>query len=116
MEHILQSFSSDGEERVSPQSEVFAKILIDIYMSCLLDFAIVLKVAEIIQSSNKDKVVIVLYTGTAHMKAVADFFIHRGGFRRKCFVGKIDWDDSECRKLQLPSYLWDFSQLFVRQT
>jgi hypothetical protein len=116
MEQILQSF--DGEEqRISPQSEVFAKILIDIYMSCLLDFSTIVKIGEIMhcyqtESSSSNNKVIVLYMGTAHIKAVSDFFVHNGGFKKKCFIGKYDYNEKESRRLELPSYLWDFSELF----
>jgi hypothetical protein len=56
--------------------------------------------------------VIVLYMGTAHTKAVSDFFVQRMGFRKNAFVGKVDWEENECHKLQLPKSLWNFSELF----
>jgi hypothetical protein len=59
-------------------------------MSCLVDFSAILKIAEIAQSSSKDKAVIVLYMGTAHTKAVTDSFVRRMGFRENAFMGKIE--------------------------
>jgi hypothetical protein len=111
-EEILQAFKSSPNEQITPRTEVFAKILIDIYMSCLVDFSTVLKIAEIAKGSSEDKVVIVLYMGTAHTKAVSDFFVQRMGFRKNAFVGKVDWEENECHKLQLPKSLWNFSELF----
>lgn len=115
-EEILQAFQKSPSEQITPRTEVFAKILIDIYMSCLVDFATVLKIAEIAQSSlSKEKTVIVVYMGTAHTKAVSEFFVQHMGFRKKMFVGKVDWDENECHKLQLPKSLWHFAELFSSQ-
>jgi len=114
-EEILQAFSTGpSNEKITDRSEVLAKILIDIYMSCLVDFSTILKVVDIASSSSKSKVVIVLYMGTAHTRAVSDFFLNRMSFRRKAFIGKFDWDDDECRSLRLPGALWNFNDLFQK--
>eukprot|EP00980_Cylindrotheca_fusiformis_P009474 scaffold2070_cov105-Cylindrotheca_fusiformis.AAC.5 len=112
-EEILQNFETPlKEQRITPRTEIFAKIIIDVYMARLVDFATVLKIAEIVKESKEDKTVIVLYMGMAHTKAVSEFFVQHMSFRKLAFVGKVDWDEDECHKLELPKSLWDFSELF----
>ena len=111
-DEIVHAFNSTAEPVVTPRTEVMAKILIDIWMSNLLDFTTVLKIAEIVSRSSTNDVVIVAYMGTAHTRALADFFLNRMGFKKKTFLGKVDWDEDEPRNIVLPKYLWNITELF----
>lgn len=97
----------DPSELVTPRIEVFAKIIIDIWMSNLVDFCILLKIAEIIAKSDSQHVVVVCYLGSAHAKVMTDFFTSELGFRKGAFVGKVEWDEGEPRTLKLPQSLLD---------
>ena len=116
---ITQHFRNSeisSHEIISPQIEILAKIIIDIWVSSLVDFASVLKIGDVISRSKKDKVVVVCYMGSAHTRAVADFYINRMDFKKKGLVGKIDWDDdTEPHSFQLPSYLWNIAGLFNKK-
>ena len=81
-------------------------------MSFLVDFATMLKITEIVNVSSKANIVVVLYMGTAHTKAVSTFFVQRVGFKKTDSVGKVDYDEGECRALKLPNSLWNFDELF----
>ena len=135
-DEILKSFDGNDDEShgsdekkvvvtsINPRTEVMAKILIDIWMSHLVDFCTVLKIAEIVAASTtssrkkkektkeKKKIVVVCYMGTAHTKAVAEFYKTCMGFKTKAFIGKTDYDDNESRCLTLPKSLWKFSDFF----
>ncbi|CAJ1959736.1 unnamed protein product [Cylindrotheca closterium] len=111
-EEMVESFSSKTKTGIDPRAEVLSKILIDIYTSCLLDIAVALKVAEIAQTSKQKKVVIVLYLGSAHTKEVSKFFVEGLFFKRKAFLGKMEYKEDEHHKLELPSSLWNPSELF----
>lgn len=120
------SHNNNHNSSISPKVEVMAKILIDIWMSCLVDFSTILKIGELLQlhqsssysnknknnKSKKKKIVIVCYMGTAHIKMLSEFFIQRMRFQRKQFIGKYDWDEQECRTLTLPPSFWNCNQLF----
>ena len=97
---------------VTPRVEVLAKILIDIWMTNLFDFSLLLKIANICSKETKENVVIVCYIGSAHAKVVSNFFCGRLGFKRKALVGKYSWEEQESKTLDLPSKLWNFSELF----
>jgi hypothetical protein len=114
---ITQHFKKDlpSQDIVSPQIEVLAKIIIDIWISSLVDFASILKIADVISRSKSDKVVIVCYMGSAHTRAVADFYVNRMNFKQKTLIGKFDWEnDAEPHTLGLPSYMWNISGIFDR--
>jgi hypothetical protein len=106
---ILECFQ-DPSPIITSRVEVMAKILIDIWMSCLVDFSTVLKIADVISQTKKDKVMIVCYMGSAHTKAVADFYVRHLGFEKKAFLGKVDWEEDERRSLLLPKSLWDCAE------
>lgn len=110
---MIRQFSPN---RIDPKAEVLAKILIDIYTSCLLDIAVALKVAEIAKDSDKKKIVIVLYMGSAHTKEVSQFFVDKFGFKKKAFIGKMEYEEDDNHKLQLPSSLWNPSELFATKS
>mmetsp|Transcript_27806 Transcript_27806/g.29975 ORF Transcript_27806/g.29975 Transcript_27806/m.29975 type:complete len:112 (-) Transcript_27806:231-566(-) len=105
-----------GTTAVSPRVEILAKILIDIWMSCLVDFITIVKIAEIVSNKEnrhrKNTVLIVTYLGSAHTRAVSEFCVHHLGFTKKAFIGKVDWDEHESRTMKLPEYLWDIHKLF----
>ena len=102
-----------NETRITASVEVMAKILIDIFMSSLVDYATILKIVDIVSnSSDRSKVAIVCYMGSAHTRAVKDFYTKQMGFTPKVFVGKHDWQENEPRSLNLPQNLWDVRKLF----
>lgn len=103
----------DIKSESSKEAEVLAKILIDIYMSKLVDASSVVKIAQIISQEEKKNITIVCYMGSIHTRAVCDFFSKpKYGFKKKIFCGKQDWDDSEGRIIHLPAELWNLSALF----
>lgn len=97
--------------RLSNQAEVLAKIIIDVYVQRLVDFAALMKVLLIIQESETDDVAIFLYAGTCHTRVVSEFF-SKHGFKRKCFAGKQDWEEDTAKVLHLPAELWNLNMLF----
>jgi len=97
---------------VTPRVEVLGKILIDIWMSNLFDFSLLLKIVNVCSAETKDNVVVVCYVGSAHVKVVRNFFCGSLGFKTKAMVGKFTWDDNEAITLGLPSKLWNLSELF----
>jgi len=97
---------------VTPRVEVLGKILIDIWMSNLFDFSLLLKIVNVCSAETKDNVVVVCYVGSAHVKVVKNFFCGSLGFKTKAMVGKFTWDDNEAITLGLPSKLWNLSELF----
>lgn len=108
--------NTKGGNTVSPRVEILAKILIDIWMSCLVDFTTILKIAEIVsKAENRNRnnnVLIVTYMGSAHTRAVSEFCVNHMGFTKKAFIGKVDWAENESRTIKLPEYLWDVNKLF----
>ena len=104
--------SRDTINLVTPQVEVLAKILIDIWVSNLFDFSLLLKIANICAKETKDNIVVVCYVGSGHARATSSFFCEKLGFQRKELIGKFTWEDDEIQTLNLPSKLWNFSELF----
>merc|ERR1712003_438848 len=76
------------EKIVTPRVEVFAKILIDIWVSNLFDFSLLLKIANICAKETKDNIVVVCYVGSGHARATSSFFCEKLGFQRKELIGK----------------------------
>ena len=99
---------------ITPRVEILAKIMIDIWMSNLFDFSLLLKIANICSNeTTKDNVVIVCYSGSSHAKAASKFFCSSSmDFKRKALIGKFSWEDHELKTLDLPSKLWNLSELF----
>jgi len=97
---------------ITPRVEILAKIIIDIWTSNLFDFSLLLKIANICSNETKDNVVVVCYVGSAHAKAANKFFCNSLGFRKKAMIGKFTWEDYELKTLDLPSKLWNLSELF----
>jgi hypothetical protein len=97
---------------VTPRVEVLAKIIIDIWVSNLFDFSLLLKIANICANETNENVVVVCYVGSAHAKAAGDFFCGAMGFQRTAVVGKFTWEDDELQTLDLPSKFWNLSELF----
>ena len=112
MDRFGMEHASRSDTIVTPRVEVMAKILIDIWMSNLVDFSTVLKVAEVVSDAKTENIVVICYMGSAHTRAVADFYVNRMRFKKKTFVGKFEWDDDEPHTMKLPSYLWKISELF----
>lgn len=99
---------------LNKKAEVMAKILVDIYMSKLIDAVTVVKILQIISRETKrNNIVVVCYMGSVHTRAVCDFFTQsKYGFKRTTFCGKQDWDDDEGRIVHLPPELWNLNTLF----
>ena len=114
LEHFGMIDMDDKTEHVvTPRVEVLAKILLDIWMSCLVDFTTILKITELISSqSSRKKVLITAYMGSAHTRALTEFFSTKLGFKKKSFVGKTVWDEDEPRNMRLPNNLWEIENLF----
>ena len=110
-EQIVQRFAMESKippsDLITPQIECMGKILIDIWMSNLVDFSTMLKVTNVVSEAKNKRVVLVCYLGSAHTRALADCFIHQLQFRRESFVGKVEWEEGQPRTLQLPSALWE---------
>jgi len=116
-DEILLRF--EEQDRLPPTSkiitarvEILAKIIIDIWTSNLFDFSLLLKIANICSNETTDNVVVVCYVGSAHVKAANKFFCNSLGFRKKAMIGKYTWEDYELKTLDLPSKLWNLSELF----
>lgn len=101
---------SGSKHVLSKKAEVMAKILVDIYMSKLVDAATVIKIGSIIAHETDPSVTIVCYLGSVHSRAVCDFFTQKYGFKKKIFCGKQTWDDDDGgRIIHFPVELWDNS-------
>lgn len=115
-EEILARFQEDNlpptDALVTPRVEILGKLLIDIWISNLFDFSMLLKIVNICSREKNDNIVIVCYVGSAHAKAVRDFFCGPLEFKRKTLVGKFNWEDDEPVLLDLPTKLWNLSELF----
>ena len=97
----------DTDAKISERVEVQAKILIDIYMAQLVDFASLLTILRIVTNSadavssggdgcvngggaaGKRKVVIVCYMGSMHTKAVERFFCDAASAKRGGFLPMV---------------------------
>mmetsp|Transcript_17601 Transcript_17601/g.38112 ORF Transcript_17601/g.38112 Transcript_17601/m.38112 type:complete len:813 (+) Transcript_17601:1-2439(+) len=96
------------------EAEIMAKILIDIYMSKLVDAATVVKILQIIlHETERKNIAILCYMGSVHTRAICDFFTQsKYGFKKKIFCGKQNWEDQEGRIIHLPAELWNLNTLF----
>lgn len=110
----LSSAGIGGKPVLGRSTEVMAKIMIDIFMSKLVDFSTALKIAQVIAKERSDKVCIVVYMGSVHTRAISDFYCGALGFKKKTFLGKQNWPEQEARIIHLPSELWNLQQLFDR--
>lgn len=109
----LRSLNESEKRTLSKESEVMAKILIDIYMNKVVDAATVMKIAQILLLDPRKNVTIVCYMGSVHTRALCDFFTQpKYGFKKRIFCGKQDWDENERRVIHLPAELWDVRTLF----
>jgi len=98
---------------IESRTETLAKIIIDIWMLKLVDFCALLKIGNIVaQEESTDKVIVVSYMGLSHTRTMADFFCNHSNFQKRGYFGKVAWEDDESRKIQLPSKLWNPSELF----
>jgi len=113
---------------MNKEAEVMAKILIDIYMSKLVDASTIGKIAQILSTELEEEeeqtqrtttttarknVVIVCYMGSVHTRALAEFFTSpKYNFTKKIFCGTQDWDEEEGRVMHLPPELWNLRMLF----
>eukprot|EP00746_Dinoflagellata_sp_MGD_P014725 gnl/MRDRNA2_/MRDRNA2_132423_c0_seq1.p1 gnl/MRDRNA2_/MRDRNA2_132423_c0~~gnl/MRDRNA2_/MRDRNA2_132423_c0_seq1.p1 ORF type:complete len:342 (-),score=62.48 gnl/MRDRNA2_/MRDRNA2_132423_c0_seq1:26-907(-) len=111
---IMDGFKVD--KAPTRRMSVLAKILIDIWVVHLVDFASMLKVLQVVASSPQKRVVVVCYLGTAHTSFQERFWrangFHHRGLKEGGMVGKKEWGDDESRKLDLPPCLRDLSELF----
>ena len=102
-----------GKPTFNQESEIMAKIIIDISMNKLVDVSTVVKIGQLISKDTKKNIVIVCYMGSVHTRAICDFFTQpHYGFKKKIFCGKQDWGAEEGRILHLPSELWNIRALF----
>jgi len=108
----LSSDYSGGKPVLARSIEVMAKILIDIFMSKLVDFSTVLKIAQVIAKEPSHRLCVVLYMGSVHTRAISDFYCGTLGFKKKTFSGQQNWPEEEAKILHLPPELWDLQQLF----
>jgi len=97
----------DTNAKISERVEVQAKILMDIYMAQLVDFACLLTILRIVTNcadavsgsdggcidgggaGGKRKVVIVCYMGSMHTKAVERFFCDAASAKRGGFLPMV---------------------------
>ena len=107
----LSSAGSGGKPVLERSVEVMAKILIDIFMSKLVDFSTVLKIAQVIAKEPSGKVCVVVYMGSVHTRAISDFYCGTLGFKKKTFLGQQNWPMEEARILHLPPEMWNLEQL-----
>ena len=95
----------------SRNTEVMAKICIDIYNNKLVDFSTLTKILQIIsQETERKNITIVCYMGSCHTKGICDFFMPHG-FKKQIYCGKEDWEDDEGMIIHLPPELWDVKSL-----
>jgi len=109
----------DLEKKPSTAKDrVLSQIIVDAYQTSMVDVSAVLTVARCVAEAKSSKVVVVLYMGGEHTRAVLDFFQKVMGFGyaglpKKGLCGKMEaWDDEERRALSYPDYLHDFELLF----
>lgn len=117
MHQIKQFFENHKNKKsVSEDIEVMAKIMIDIYMSNLVDFSALLKILDIVLSSRsqesstekKKTLVVCVYMGSIHTQTIAKFFEDTLNFKTQAFTGQHNWKDEKAnKKLHLPSTFWD---------
>jgi hypothetical protein len=103
-----------GKPNFSHESEVMAKILIDIYMNKLVDVASLIKIGQLIaKEDTKKNIVIVVYMGSVHTRSICNFFIQPTyNFKKKIFCGKQDWGYDEAKIIHIPSELKNIKELF----
>eukprot|EP00434_Breviolum_minutum_P009050 symbB.v1.2.007969.t2/scaffold465.1/size200768/5 len=107
----------DPEERISNKRErVMAKILVDVYMLCIVDVALALLTAEAMLRADGPQVIVV-YAGGAHIRNQVKFWSLQGfsstGLPQNGLVGQEEYEDFEPHLLEMPDALGDFSQLFT---
>ena len=120
------------------RAEVQAKIVIDIYMTHLVDFCTILKILDVVsrashprsipggstrgklQAEVANPVVVACYMGALHTRAVEAFFCDeacakRGDFSRfrsTHMFGKLEWEEDEARRFKVPADMFDLTALF----
>lgn len=99
------------ENMLGTETEILAKLLVDMWVSSLVDFCAALRILQIaLKESNSEdpspQLSVVVYMGSEHTKALKEFFMERLDFRVRHSVGKEDWDEEEARKLKLPAEFW----------
>jgi len=114
---LREIFDGFGKDKApTRRMEVLAKIIIDIWVADLVDFASLLKVLQVVAKSPRQRVVVVCYLGTAHANFQEAFWRAHGfshsGLKGRGFVGNKDWDDEDSRKIDLLPQLHDLSTLF----
>ncbi len=112
-DELLRIDGKSGKPTFNQESEIMAKIIIDISMNKLVDASTLVKIGQLISKDTKKNIVIVCYMGSVHTRAICDFFTQpHYGFKKKIFCGKQDWGIEEGRILHLPSELWNIRALF----
>lgn len=112
-DELLRIDGKSGKPTFNQESEIMAKIIIDISMNKLIDASTLVKIGQLISKDTKKNIVIVCYMGSVHTRAICDFFTQpHYGFKKKIFCGKQDWGDEEGRIVHLPSELWNIRTLF----
>lgn len=112
-EELLRIDGKAGKPTFSQESEIMAKIMIDISMNKLVDASTLVKIGQLISKDTAKNIIVVCYMGTVHTRAICEFFTQpQYGFKKKIFCGKQDWGVEEGRILHLPPELWDPKALF----
>ncbi len=112
-DELLRIDGKSGKATFNQESEVMAKIIIDISMNKLVDASTLVKIGQLVSKDTKKNIVIVCYMGSVHTRAICDFFTQpHYGFKKKIFCGKQDWGIKEGRILHLPPELWSIRALF----
>lgn len=114
LSEVLKQF--DIKKPSTRRAEVLAQIFIDVWMVKLVDYAAVLKILDVVEQCKTSKVVVACYFGSQHTRAIEQFWRTQGlsskGLSANGYVGKPAFEEDEARRLELPSYLHDFQELF----
>lgn len=112
----LMHFDPERSQRSSRRERVMAKILVDVYMLCIVDVALALATAEAMLRSQHGRAVIVVYAGADHIRKQVKFWESQGFSSKQLpgdgIVGQEDYEEFEPHLLEMPEALRDFSQLF----
>ena len=88
-DELLRIDGKSGKPTFNQESEIMAKIIIDISMNKLIDASTLVKIGQLISKDTKKNIVIVCYMGSVHTRAICDFFTQpHYGFKKKIFCGK----------------------------
>lgn len=113
-DELLRIDGKVGRPYFSHESEVMAKILIDIYMNKLVDVASLMKIGQLISKDAKKNIVIVVYMGSVHTRSICNFFTQPTyNFKKKIFCGKQDWGYDEAKIIHIPPELTNINEFIL---